>query len=64
MGLEPEGGPNRLIRAATEHSMDKPTVQILELSYGPLVVLPEILASIRKVRESHHLRVQGGTACR
>jgi len=46
-------GRTRLIRAATEHSMYLPMVQILELSYGPLVVLPEILARVEHVREAY-----------
>jgi predicted nucleotidyltransferase len=46
-------GRSRLIRAATEHSMYRPMVQILELSYGPLVVLPEILARVARVREAY-----------
>ena len=33
--------------------MYQPMVQILELSYGPLVVLPEILARVRQVREAY-----------
>jgi len=33
--------------------MYQPMVQILELSYGPLVVLPEILARVGKVREAY-----------
>src|SRR5665811_2389622 len=49
--LDRKVGRTRLIRAATEHSMYKPMVQILELSYGPLVVLPEILARVGKVRD-------------
>ena len=48
-----KAGRTRLIRAATEHSMYQPMVQILELSYGPLVVLPEILARVGKVREAY-----------
>ena len=33
--------------------MYQPMVQILELSYGPLVVLPEILARVGQVREAY-----------
>jgi len=51
--LDRKVGRSRLIRAATEHSMYAPMVQILELSYGPLVVLPEILAHVGKVREAY-----------
>jgi hypothetical protein len=43
----------RLIRAATEHLMYQPMVQILELSYGPLVALPGILARVGRVREAY-----------
>ena len=46
-------GRTRLIRAVTEHSMYRPLVQILELSYGPLVVLPEILGKVGQVREAY-----------
>lgn len=46
-------GRTRLVRAVTEHSMYRPMVQILELSYGPLVVLPEILAKVGQVREAY-----------
>jgi len=51
--LDRRVGRSRLIRAATEHSMYQPMVQILELSYGPLVVLPEILARVGRVREAY-----------
>ena len=51
--LDRRVGRSRLIRAATEHSMYQPMVQILELSYGPLVVLPEILARVGQVREAY-----------
>lgn len=51
--LDRRVGRTRLIRAATEHSMYEPMVQILELSYGPLVVLPEILARMGQVREAY-----------
>ena len=51
--LDRRVGRSRLIRAATEHSMYRPMVQILELSYGPLVVLPETLAHVGKVREAY-----------
>jgi len=51
--LDRKVGRSRLIRAATEHSMYAPMVQILELSYGPLVVLPDILAHVGKVREAY-----------
>jgi len=51
--LDRRVGRSRLIRAATEHLMYRPMVQILELSYGPLVVLPEILAHVGKVREAY-----------
>lgn len=46
-------GRTRLVRAATEHAMYRPMVQILELSYGPLVVLPEILCHVARVREAY-----------
>ena len=51
--LDRKVGRSRLIRAATEHSMYRPMVQILELSYGPLVVLPEILAQVGQVLEAY-----------
>jgi hypothetical protein len=51
--LDRRVGRSRLIRAATDHSMYKPMVQILELSYGPLVVLPEILARVGRIREAY-----------
>ena len=51
--LDRRVGRSRLIRAATEHSMYQPMVQILELSYGPLVVLPEILARVGRIREAY-----------
>lgn len=51
--LDRKVGRTRLIRAATDHSMYRPMVQILELSYGPLVVLPEILARVGQVREAY-----------
>ena len=51
--LDRKVGRSRLIRAATEHPMYRPMVQILELSYGPLVVLPETLAHVGKVREAY-----------
>ena len=51
--LDRKVGRSRLIRAAIEHSMYRPMVQILELSYGPLVVLPRILAHVGQVREAY-----------
>jgi hypothetical protein len=51
--LDRKVGRTRLIRAATEHPMYRPMVAILELSYGPLVVLPQILAEVGQVREAY-----------
>jgi hypothetical protein len=51
--LDRRVGRTRLIRAATKHAMYQPMVRILELSYGPLVVLPEILARVGRVREAY-----------
>lgn len=51
--LDRKVGRSRLIRAATEHAMYRPMVQILELSYGPLIVLPEILSRVEHVLEAY-----------
>lgn len=51
--LDRKVGRSRLIRAATEHAMYRPMVQILEPSYGPLVVLPEILSGVEHIREAY-----------
>lgn len=51
--LDRRVGRSRLVRAAIEHPMYRPMVQILELSYGPLIVLPEILSRVENIREAY-----------
>jgi hypothetical protein len=50
--LERRLGQARLVRAQTEHVLFRPLSELLELTYGPAVVLPEVLASVPDVREA------------
>lgn len=44
-------GQARLVRAATGHVLFRPLVELLELTYGPVAVLPDVLAGVGGVRE-------------
>jgi DNA-binding transcriptional ArsR family regulator len=46
-------GRARLVRAAIGHVLHKPLVELLELTYGPVAVLPELLSTISDVREAY-----------
>ncbi|MET4589312.1 nucleotidyltransferase domain-containing protein [Arthrobacter sp. 754] len=46
-------GRNRMISANRAHPLFHPLVQMLEYSYGPLVVLPEILSGISGVEKAY-----------
>jgi len=46
-------GRNRMILASEEHPLFRPLVQMLEYSYGPLVVLPEVLRGISKIEVAY-----------
>jgi Winged helix-turn-helix DNA-binding len=50
--LERRVGQARLIRAQTEHVLFRPLLELLELTYGPAVVLPDVLAGVPDVREA------------
>ena len=45
-------GQARLVRAQTEHVLFRPLLELLELTYGPAVVLPDVLADVPDVREA------------
>jgi hypothetical protein len=52
MLLERRVGRARLVRAQTEHVLFRPLQELLELTYGPAVVLPDVLADVPDVREA------------
>lgn len=54
-------GQARLVRANPEHVLARPLIELLELTYGPAAVLPEVLAGLDGVREAY---VYGSWAAR
>jgi predicted nucleotidyltransferase len=46
-------GQARLVRAVTGHVLFRPLVELLELTYGPVAVLPDVLAGVGGVREAY-----------
>jgi AraC-like DNA-binding protein len=46
-------GQARLVRADTHQALARPLTEILELTYGPTAVLPDILSSLPGIREAH-----------
>jgi hypothetical protein len=52
MLLERRVGQARLVRARTEHLLFRPLQELLELTYGPAVVLPDVLVGVPDVREA------------
>jgi DNA-binding transcriptional ArsR family regulator len=46
-------GQARLVRAVTGHVLFRPLVELLELTYGPVAVMPDVLAGVDGVREVH-----------
>jgi DNA-binding transcriptional ArsR family regulator len=44
-------GQARLVRANSEHILARSLTELLQLTYGPTVVLPDVLASLPGVRE-------------
>jgi AraC-like DNA-binding protein len=46
-------GQARLVRADTDQALARPLTEILELTYGPTAVLPDILSTLRGVREAY-----------
>jgi hypothetical protein len=50
--IERRVGQARLVRAQTEHVLFRPLSELLELTYGPFVVLPDLLAQVVGVREA------------
>lgn len=45
-------GQARLVRSNPEHVLARPLTELLELTYGPVVVLPQVLAGLDGVREA------------
>ncbi len=45
-------GQARLVRAGTGHVLARSLTELLELTYGPAVVLPDVLAALSGVREA------------
>jgi predicted nucleotidyltransferase len=45
-------GQARLVRSNPEHVLARPLTELLELTYGPVVVLPQVLAGLEGVREA------------
>jgi DNA-binding transcriptional ArsR family regulator len=54
-------GQARLVRAATGHVLFRPLAELLELTYGPIAILPDILDGVGGVREVY---VYGSWAAR
>jgi len=52
MLLERRVGQARLVRARTEHLLFRPLQELLELTYGPAVMLPDVLVGVPDVREA------------
>jgi DNA-binding transcriptional ArsR family regulator len=46
-------GQARLVRADTGQTLARPLTEILELTYGPIAVLPDVLGTLPGVREAH-----------
>lgn len=44
-------GQARLVRAVTGHVLFRPLAELLELTYGPVAVMPDVLAGVDGVRE-------------
>jgi DNA-binding transcriptional ArsR family regulator len=59
--LERRLGQARLVRANPEHILARPLTELLELTYGPVAVLPQVLADLNGVREAY---VYGSWAAR
>jgi DNA-binding transcriptional ArsR family regulator len=45
-------GQARLVRASTDHVLARPLTELLELTYGPPAVLPDVLAGLTGLREA------------
>jgi hypothetical protein len=50
--MERRIGQARLVRAQAGHMLFRPLSDLLELTYGPFVVLPSVLADVPGVREA------------
>jgi hypothetical protein len=50
--LERRVGQARLVRAQADHVLFRPLSELLELTYGPFVVLPDVLADAPGVRDA------------
>jgi DNA-binding transcriptional ArsR family regulator len=46
-------GQARLVRARVEHLLARPLTELLDLTYGPTAVLPDVLAGVPGVREAY-----------
>ncbi len=46
-------GQARLVHAAEDHLLYRPLAELLELTYGPLAVLPDVLTDLPGVREAY-----------
>jgi DNA-binding transcriptional ArsR family regulator len=54
-------GQARLVRGCTDHVLYRPLAELLELTYGPMAVLPDVLAGVPDVQEAY---VYGSWAAR
>ena len=54
-------GQARLVRGCTDHVLYRPLAELLELTYGPTAVLPDVLAILPDVQEAY---VYGSWAAR
>jgi hypothetical protein len=46
-------GQARLVRADVDHVLARPLTELLELTYGPTAVLPDVLSGLDGVREAY-----------
>jgi len=46
-------GQTRLVRADTDQALARPLTEILELTYGPTAILPDVLATLPGIQEAH-----------
>lgn len=51
--LDRQSGRNRYVRVNTAHPLFRPMREIIQYSYGPLAVLPDILGDIRGVVQAY-----------
>lgn len=46
-------GRNRMVRANPDHPLTEPLTELLAATYGPLAVLPDLLAEVEGIRQAY-----------